>query len=42
VEGAVEKGRDTFKLDMTARFLGLVVVPGKYITKMEVEERVGR
>jgi hypothetical protein len=25
-------------LDMTSRFLGLVVVPGQCITKMEVEE----
>lgn len=28
----------TVKLDMTSRYLGLVVVPGKYIVKMEVEE----
>lgn len=26
-------------LDMTSRFLGLVVVPGQYITRIEVEER---
>ncbi|KAI9712136.1 MAG: hypothetical protein M1812_006974 [Candelaria pacifica] len=26
------------KLDMTSRFLGLVVVPGQYITRIEVEE----
>ena len=26
------------KVDMTARYLGLVVVPGKYIVKMEAEE----
>ncbi|KAK4175124.1 N-alpha-acetyltransferase 38-A, NatC auxiliary subunit [Triangularia setosa] len=25
-------------MDMTSRYLGLVVVPGKYITKIEVEE----
>jgi len=25
-------------LDMTSRYLGLVVVPGEYITKVEVEE----
>jgi N-alpha-acetyltransferase 38, NatC auxiliary subunit len=25
-------------LDMTSRYLGLVVVPGEYITKIEVEE----
>ena len=28
----------TVKLDMTARYLGLVVVPGKHIVKIEVEE----
>jgi len=26
------------KLDMTSRYLGLVVVPGEHITKIEVEE----
>jgi small nuclear ribonucleoprotein (snRNP)-like protein len=26
------------KVDMKKRFVGLVVVPGKYITKIEVEE----
>ncbi|KAF2764000.1 hypothetical protein EJ03DRAFT_282947 [Teratosphaeria nubilosa] len=26
------------KVDMKKRFVGLVVVPGQYITKMEVEE----
>ena len=25
-------------LEMTSRYLGLVVVPGEYITKIEVEE----
>lgn len=25
-------------LDMTSRYLGLVVVPGEYVTKIEVEE----
>ncbi len=29
---------DAIKLDMTSRYLGLVVVPGKYIVKIEVEE----
>ncbi|KAJ9158499.1 hypothetical protein NKR19_g3239 [Coniochaeta hoffmannii] len=29
---------DVIKLDMTSRYLGLVVVPGKYIVKIEVEE----
>jgi len=28
----------TVKLDMTSRFLGLVVVPGRHIVKIEVEE----
>lgn len=28
----------TVALDMTSRFLGLVVVPGKHIVKIEVEE----
>jgi hypothetical protein len=28
----------TVRMDMTSRYLGLVVVPGKYIVKMEVEE----
>lgn len=27
------------RLDMTSRFLGLVVVPGKHITKIEIEEK---
>jgi hypothetical protein len=25
-------------VDLTSRYLGLVVVPGKYVTKIEVEE----
>ncbi len=28
----------TVKVDMTSRFLGLVVVPGQFITKIELEE----
>lgn len=28
----------TVKLDMMSRYLGLVVVPGKYIVRIEVEE----
>ncbi|KAK0731133.1 LSM domain-containing protein [Lasiosphaeris hirsuta] len=28
----------TVKMDMTSRYLGLVVVPGKHIVKIEVEE----
>ena len=30
--------KDKIKLDMTSRFLGLIVVPGQYITKIEVED----
>ena len=33
-----EASEDTLKLDMTSRYLGLVVVPGEYVTKIEVEE----
>ena len=29
---------ESVTLDMTSRYLGLVVVPGEYITKIEVEE----
>ncbi|GAD92504.1 LSM domain protein [Paecilomyces variotii No. 5] len=29
---------DTIKVDMTSRLIGLVVVPGRYITRIEVEE----
>ncbi|KAI9856098.1 MAG: hypothetical protein M1824_005694 [Vezdaea acicularis] len=29
-------------LNMTSRFLGLVVVPGRYITKIEIEEYPNR
>jgi N-alpha-acetyltransferase 38, NatC auxiliary subunit len=36
---AIEKAAGgTVTLDMTSRFLGLVVVPGQHIVKMEVEE----
>ena len=28
----------SLKMDMTSRFLGLIVVPGQYITKIEVEQ----
>ncbi|KAL2270221.1 hypothetical protein VTJ83DRAFT_2405 [Remersonia thermophila] len=30
--------KKTVRLDMTSRYLGLVVVPGKHIVKIEVEE----
>jgi N-alpha-acetyltransferase 38, NatC auxiliary subunit len=32
-------GDKTAIADMTSRFLGLVVVPGNHITKLEVEEK---
>ena len=32
-------GKGGGKADMTSRFLGLVVVPGRHITKLEVEEK---
>lgn len=32
------QGAESITLDMTSRYLGLVVVPGEYITKIEVEE----
>ncbi|KAI1205370.1 Sm-like ribonucleoprotein [Annulohypoxylon truncatum] len=31
-------GKETVTADMTSRYLGLVVVPGEHIVKMEVEE----
>ncbi len=34
-----QAGEGTGRADMTSRFLGLVVVPGHHITKLEVEER---
>ncbi|RSL64086.1 hypothetical protein CEP54_004851 [Fusarium duplospermum] len=37
-EAAEEAGGETIKLDMGSRYLGLVVVPGHHIVKMEVEE----
>lgn len=35
--GAKAKPKDasSMYLDMTSRFMGLIVVPGKYITKIE-------
>jgi N-alpha-acetyltransferase 38, NatC auxiliary subunit len=39
---AVERqqaGEGAGKANMTSRFLGLVVVPGQHITKLEVEEK---
>ncbi|KAK1963602.1 LSM domain-containing protein [Colletotrichum eremochloae] len=37
VQEAAE-GTGTVSMDMTSRYLGLVVVPGQYIVKVEVEE----
>ena len=34
-----EAGQGTGRADMTSRFVGLVVVPGKHIKKLEVEEK---
>lgn len=34
---AMDVSEDKVKLDMTSRYLGLVVVPGHHIVKMEVE-----
>ncbi|KAI1081908.1 hypothetical protein F5B20DRAFT_533563 [Whalleya microplaca] len=35
---AASSDQHTFKADMTSRYLGLVVVPGEHIVKMELEE----
>jgi hypothetical protein len=32
-----EAGRGTSRANMTSRFVGLIVVPGKHIVKLEVE-----
>ncbi|KAH8693744.1 hypothetical protein BGW36DRAFT_209924 [Talaromyces proteolyticus] len=37
-ETASTQSSDKFKLDMTSRLIGLVVVPGQHITKIEVEQ----
>ncbi|KAL2175968.1 uncharacterized protein P884DRAFT_261441 [Thermothelomyces heterothallicus CBS 202.75] len=44
-EGGGGQGKDNkakVKLDMTSRYLGLVVIPGKYITRIEAEEFVSQ
>jgi len=38
LERASLEGKESLKLDMTSRFLGLVVVPGEHIVKIQVEE----
>ncbi|KAI0390289.1 hypothetical protein F5Y17DRAFT_461923 [Xylariaceae sp. FL0594] len=35
-------GKGTFKADMTSRFLGMVVIPGEHIIKLEVQEYVSQ
>ena len=37
---AVEGSTGKMKLDMTSRFLGLIVVPGQHITRIELEDAV--
>ncbi|KAH8166195.1 hypothetical protein CIB48_g2041 [Xylaria polymorpha] len=37
-EAAASSNSATVKADMTSRYLGLVVIPGEHIVKMEVEE----
>lgn len=32
------EAKESVTMDMTSRYLGLVVVPGEYVTKIEVEE----
>jgi hypothetical protein len=36
------EGAGTVTLDMTSRYMGLVVVPGEYIVRIEVEEFVSQ
>ncbi|KAL7783824.1 hypothetical protein V8C37DRAFT_396772 [Trichoderma ceciliae] len=35
---AANASGDSISLDMTSRYLGLIVVPGQYIVKMEAEQ----
>ncbi len=37
-ESAMAAGSKTVAVDMTSRYLGLIVVPGHHIVKIEVEE----
>ena len=37
-EAPADEVQKVVKADMTSRFLGLVVVPGKHITRIEIEE----
>ena len=38
IKAASNAGGQSVKLDMNSRYLGLVVVPGQHIAKIEVEE----
>ena len=41
IKSAVEQaGNPSVQMAFTNRFVGLVVVPGKYITKIELEEHI--
>ncbi|OXV09667.1 hypothetical protein Egran_02570 [Elaphomyces granulatus] len=37
-EALEDAGKDQFKVNMTSRLIGLVVVPGQHITRIELEE----
>lgn len=37
-KAAGEAHGDNVKVDMSSRYLGLIVIPGHHITKLEVEE----
>lgn len=37
LEEGPEAKSATFKLDMTHRLIGLIVIPGRHITKIELE-----
>ncbi|TGJ88476.1 hypothetical protein E0Z10_g316 [Xylaria hypoxylon] len=39
---AASENSQTVKADMTSRYLGLVVIPGEHIVKMEVEEFISQ
>lgn len=34
-----KEGKETVKMDLKSRYIGLVVVPGEHIVKIEVEEK---
>ncbi|KAF2754421.1 hypothetical protein EJ05DRAFT_479409 [Pseudovirgaria hyperparasitica] len=39
-QAIVESGNPTAQVPLASRFVGLVVVPGQYITKIEYEESI--